>query len=574
MSTSKLQLLSDLPIGETGSIAKDGLNFQKYAEVLGEVAINTNGPFTIGIFGEWGTGKTSLMKLIESYLSKNNKVATIWFNAWRYEKEDEPLFPLLATVIRAIEKNEDFLKRLKIKEKFLTALRAVAYGFSGELEFGIPGIAKIKGSLAAKDMIDREEMLTFDPIRDKSIYIDAYDALSNIKIPNDRKIVIIIDDLDRCFPDHAIKLLESIKLILNQPGFIFIIGVARNVIEGYLQHRYQNEFGIENFRGRDYLDKIVQLPFHIPPHHTRMGHLWTNIIGRLDGVNQIDFEDLDPIIGIATGSNPRAAVRFINNLLIDLAIYRAIPFDENLEFITTFYFAVSRSLQLRWPREYELLTHGNEACNAIKSCIDEKGINIEKLKESEFKLVAELIEREPDLRSLLGSDFGIQWLENPRERNATVDFLRIRESETLTEEIAFNILMIYGSGDEQAVKVMNEQLRLVNVSTIPYKNVHDTNNPNVDLTIMQDSIRLMNAFVFLISAKLELSIEKVNVQARMALGSNTPVICILLPGMTHDHVPRIFFQQDGPILRLNSYDSNDLQSIALQIKQYLLHRKK
>jgi predicted KAP-like P-loop ATPase len=233
MSTSELQLLSDLPIGETGSLAKDGLNFQKYAEVLGEVAINTTGPFTIGIFGEWGTGKTSLMKLIEGYLSRNKSIATIWFNAWRFEKEDEPLFPLIATIIREIEKNSEFLDVLKDKGKsLLTALRAVAYGFTGELEVDVPGVGKVKGKFVAKDMIDRVKELSNDPIRNKSIYIDAYDALSNINIPDTSKIVIIIDDLDRCFPDHAIKLLESIKLILNQPGFIFIIGVARNIIEG------------------------------------------------------------------------------------------------------------------------------------------------------------------------------------------------------------------------------------------------------------------------------------------------------------------------------------------------------
>jgi hypothetical protein len=82
------QLISDQPLIEGKSIEWDGLGFKEYADALGHAAWATPGPFTFGIFGEWGVGKTSLMRLIENSLNTkhNEKVLTVWFNAWRYER--------------------------------------------------------------------------------------------------------------------------------------------------------------------------------------------------------------------------------------------------------------------------------------------------------------------------------------------------------------------------------------------------------------------------------------------------------------------------------------------------------
>jgi hypothetical protein len=109
-------------------------------------------------------------------------------------------------------------------------------------------------------------------------------------------------------------------LVLSQPGFIFVLGVARSVIEGYLQHRYEKDYGIAGFQGHSYLDKIVQLPFHIPPHTGRMQEFSDRLLERLDATTRKTLSDILPIIGSASGSNPRATIRFVNNLLIDLGI--------------------------------------------------------------------------------------------------------------------------------------------------------------------------------------------------------------------------------------------------------------
>ena len=74
---TQLPLLKDQALGEGTDETLDGLGFATYARVLADAAAFTPGPFTIGIFGEWGTGKTSLMRLIESNLKGREDVITV-----------------------------------------------------------------------------------------------------------------------------------------------------------------------------------------------------------------------------------------------------------------------------------------------------------------------------------------------------------------------------------------------------------------------------------------------------------------------------------------------------------------
>lgn len=392
----KLTLLTDQPLGEGNALENDGLGFKSYAEVLGNAALGTPGPFTIGIFGEWGTGKTSLMKMLEDYLAEDKDVITVWFNAWRYEKEEHPIVPLIATIIRGIELKKGLLEKLgETGKSLIRALRAVAYGFSSKAKIKIPGFAELEAGFVAKDMIERYEHLSPDPLLDRSLYFEAFETLSKVKLGKNHRIVVIIDDLDRCFPDLAIKLLESIKLVLSQPGFIFILGVSRRVIEGYLQHRYQKDYGIEDFTGHTYLDKIVQLPFHIPPHSGRMETFSKTLLQRIEESDRKILEEILPIIGVACGNNPRSTVRFINNLLIDRGIDKTLSTQE--EEMDIGYFAVSRSLQQRWPDVFSLLSTSDQLCYALSEWKD-NAINEEENEKAENKEIAKILSSDPDLK--------------------------------------------------------------------------------------------------------------------------------------------------------------------------------
>jgi Cdc6-like AAA superfamily ATPase len=115
-------------------------------------------PLTIGIFGEWGTGKTSLMRLIEKEVtSVYNNAAAVWFNAWQYEKEEHLIVPLVATINKELEKKEKSWKGdlKKGAGRIRDALRAIAYGFTVKGKIGIPTFSEAEVNLSPKDMIER-----------------------------------------------------------------------------------------------------------------------------------------------------------------------------------------------------------------------------------------------------------------------------------------------------------------------------------------------------------------------------------------------------------------------------------
>jgi hypothetical protein len=433
---TQLPLLKDQALGEGTDETLDGLGFVTYARVLADAAAFTPGPFTIGIFGEWGTGKTSLMRLIESNLKGREGIITVWFNAWRYEQEEHPIVPLVGTIVRALQQRKDFLNHLKDGgQSLLKALRAIAYGFSSKSKVKIPGFAEIEASFVARDMIDRVDRLTPDPLLDRSLYYEAFEALEAVKNSGNCRIVVIVDDLDRCFPDLAIRLLESIKLVLSQPEFIFVLGVARSVIEGYLQHRYQTDYGILGFQGSSYLDKIVQLPFHIPPHSGRMEQFSTRLLERLEPSTRATLSDILPIIASAAGSNPRSTIRFINNLLIDIGISSQLVELEIMTAIPVGYFAVSRCLQQRWPDTFSTLSRSNDVCQAVvkwgRSRVDIRQ-GTASGSEEQASLATKLL-TDQDLFDLLNSDQGGLWLSNQSIRNAAIQFLRSQRQETEAE---------------------------------------------------------------------------------------------------------------------------------------------
>ena len=89
-----LKLLTDQAVGEENCHKQDGLGFESYAKVLGDAALGVQGQFTIGIFGKWGEGKTSLMRLVKRYIENNSNddISTVWCDAWMFDQEEHPVF--------------------------------------------------------------------------------------------------------------------------------------------------------------------------------------------------------------------------------------------------------------------------------------------------------------------------------------------------------------------------------------------------------------------------------------------------------------------------------------------------
>jgi len=215
-------------------------------------------PFTISIHGDWGSGKTSLMKTVSKELQQVDesevKVRTIWFDAWEFEKIPIPLWKIFLN--RITMDLEDKVNDGKLKAK----LKAAGEGFLlltsdvlfktfigqslndiGEIKSKVwEDIKEIK-SLGAEFSECIEEALKDDPSKPE-------------------RLVIFVDDLDRCLPDQCVEVFESIKLFLNSKRCIFVIGMNREQI----CKAFEIKFKDRGLSGTNYMEKFVQLQFDLP----------------------------------------------------------------------------------------------------------------------------------------------------------------------------------------------------------------------------------------------------------------------------------------------------------------------
>lgn len=472
----RIGLLSDEALGEPGGRQEDGLGFDAYARVLAQGALQASGPLTIGVFGDWGSGKTSLMRLILREVARRPEVVPVWFNVWQYEQEEHPVIALVGTIIRELERREQNPGRAaRAAGALIKALKSVAYAFSLKSTVKLPGMVDVELSVAGRDVADRNRELQEDALLAQSLFHEAFRALESVEFADEVRVVVFIDDLDRCFPDRAVKLLESIKLVLAQRGFVFVLGVAHRVIQGYLEHRYSTDYGVVDYKGRLYLDKMVQVEFQIPPGRGRMKEFCEVLLRGQPPEVADQLRDVLPLVGRALEGRPRAVVRFLNSLLVDLAISAELDAGavghgaagagaaggpETGGRIPVQFFALSRCLQQRWPEVLRELMASDELARNVARWDRQQMREASRASNQDRGGVASSLLSDRDLEELLKSPEGMGWLQDAALRRASVDFLRAqsRVRDGAQDVRGYDVALCYAPEDREPVAGVAEIL--------------------------------------------------------------------------------------------------------------------
>jgi hypothetical protein len=287
--------------------SKDSSEYAKLSEEIKEEEENYRNiePLTVGLFGEWGSGKTHLLKLIENKVNEfqaDSKDETfpqitipVFFNAWRFEKEEHLIIPLFQTMLAQIESYEHLSTDKKVqqvlnkgKQQFEFLLYSLKKGFKVPTNLKSTVASLLAGDLSAiSEFIDTDKIFKefekqnndlnheaklqklLESNHIESVYMNIPQYIEKISVNNKFSFIFLIDDLDRCLPENTLKMLESIKLFLDVPSCAFVLAIDDDVVErgvehhyrDYLKDRVRHELPIT---GHEYLEKMVQLPFRIP----------------------------------------------------------------------------------------------------------------------------------------------------------------------------------------------------------------------------------------------------------------------------------------------------------------------
>jgi len=264
----------------------DLLDFDYLVDVTKKIILNDNlTPSTIGIYGDWGCGKSSLMDMIKSELSNENgnKVLCLKFNGWLFEGYEDAKVALIGSILDEIKKKrslsgkaKETLIKLYDNTDFIKLTSKLAkVGIDLLLTGGILTLTDItidtiKNALKEKgtevEKKDIEEILKSfkgKEVRNsiKTFHEDFENLLKQTKI---KRLVVFIDELDRCSHDTILDTLEAIRLFLFAKGTSFVIGADERQIRYAVQMKYPNIEGNQIDIGKEYLEKLIQYPIRIP----------------------------------------------------------------------------------------------------------------------------------------------------------------------------------------------------------------------------------------------------------------------------------------------------------------------
>lgn len=263
----------------------DFLDFDYLIHILKDIISDeTLLPSSVGVYGDWGSGKSSLIRMsMKSFESEEGTVCLV-FNGWLFEGYEDAKTALMGSILDAIQKQTKLTAKAKrclaglykSVDKLKLLKNGMKYGADFILTGGIGSLADITiKSVVSKVRenvgdVEESDIITAmqDELNNKEIREDIKEFQKNfsdlLEATSIKRLVIFIDELDRCSPDTILETLEAIRLFLFTGNSIFIIGADERHISYAVKRKFDKIEGQQIDIGKEYLEKIIQYPIRIP----------------------------------------------------------------------------------------------------------------------------------------------------------------------------------------------------------------------------------------------------------------------------------------------------------------------
>jgi Cdc6-like AAA superfamily ATPase len=279
MSQAKIVCLTD------HATDRDLLRYEDFQNALHDIVTQAETPLTVGVFGPWGSGKTSLMQMVYNQIAgKSPATRPVWFTAWKYDRHEALWRAFILRVLDALYPRADVKdpavawaerprltydqltdpnqkEQVKLLDRLAASLYAnVAWQEGGQWKVELSGSGKEAAKLPAFMLLNLAGMgnltksLEVDPdlaqVIHREIQTAHMEQLNSMEqfekafrqaiqavLGKDGRLIVFVDDLDRCLPEKALEVLEAIKLFLEVSGVIFILGMDQDVIRQGIEAR-------------------------------------------------------------------------------------------------------------------------------------------------------------------------------------------------------------------------------------------------------------------------------------------------------------------------------------------------
>jgi hypothetical protein len=260
--------------------AVDLLHADPLAQTIAEVIrAHPSRGLVLGVHGDWGAGKSTVLTLVQTAVNQHEGVATLWFNGWEYEGFEDAKIAILEGIVRHLqqdkkfhEKAKDLLRRLRKRIDYMKLMRATVVGGAGVMAAGPAGLALMLPMLVAPSQVGETfdkgaELFKEDEDRDDPLDLHGFrrDFSAMLDRAGIDQLIVLVDDLDRCLPKTAIGTLEAIRLLLCGSRTAFVLACDRAMIEYAVREHFPARPGMKGDEyARRYLDKLIQIPFVLP----------------------------------------------------------------------------------------------------------------------------------------------------------------------------------------------------------------------------------------------------------------------------------------------------------------------
>ncbi len=248
-----------LPISEDDPFGSDRLGREESVKVLTHIVSRIDGPCVLALDAPWGYGKTTFLKMWEAWLRQEEQGFPVvaCFNAWETDFTHHPFLALSSELTKELGACTKTANLEKFKDAAQKVLRVVAT-LSPLVELLQPGAGVFVGAaskVVAEAVSDKA---------DTNGYLEAKEALAEFKtalgeLAQDKPLVIMIDELDRCRPSYAVELLEVAKHFFAVDNVVFVLAVNR----AELVHSVKALYGA-CFDAEGYLRRFFDLDFQLP----------------------------------------------------------------------------------------------------------------------------------------------------------------------------------------------------------------------------------------------------------------------------------------------------------------------